>query len=84
MFGNSDNRIENAAESDFFGPVDFVGSHSAPYQARNSPACGRHPVDESFPLKRKELDLIDFYDARFQINLTRQQKNDLANFLEAF
>jgi len=28
--------------------------------------------------------LIDFYDARFQINLTRQQKNDLANFLEAF
>jgi len=27
--------------------------------------------------------LIDFYDARFQINLTRQQKNDLANFLEA-
>ncbi len=28
--------------------------------------------------------LIDFYDARFQINLTPQQKNDLANFLEAF
>ena len=28
--------------------------------------------------------LIDFYDARFQINLTQDQKNDLANFLEAF
>jgi mono/diheme cytochrome c family protein len=30
------------------------------------------------------LHLIDFYDARFQINLTQRQKNDLANFLEAF
>lgn len=30
------------------------------------------------------FDLIDFYDARFQINLTQQQKNDLAAFLEAF
>lgn len=30
------------------------------------------------------LHVIDFYDARFQINLTHQQKNDLAHFLEAF
>jgi hypothetical protein len=29
------------------------------------------------------FDLIDYYDARFQINLTQQQKNDLAAFLEA-
>ena len=29
------------------------------------------------------LELIDFYDARFAINLTRQQKYDLAKFLEA-
>jgi cytochrome c peroxidase len=29
------------------------------------------------------LDLIDFYDARFQINLTKQQKSDLAKFLAA-
>jgi cytochrome c peroxidase len=28
------------------------------------------------------LDLIDFYDARFEINLTQPQKNDLASFLE--
>jgi cytochrome c peroxidase len=28
-------------------------------------------------------ELIDFYDARFVINLTRQQKYDLAQFLEA-
>jgi cytochrome c peroxidase len=29
------------------------------------------------------FELIDFYDARFQINLTRQQKTDLAKFLLA-
>ena len=29
------------------------------------------------------FDLIDFYDARFEINLTKQQKTDLAKFLAA-
>ncbi len=29
------------------------------------------------------FELIDFYDARFQINLTKQQKSDLAKFLLA-
>ncbi len=29
------------------------------------------------------FDLIDFYDARFQINLTKEQKSDLAKFLAA-
>jgi cytochrome c peroxidase len=30
------------------------------------------------------FEVIDFYDARFQINLTQQQKNDLAKFLLAY
>ena len=30
------------------------------------------------------FDVIDFYDARFQINLTQQEKNDLAKFLLAY
>jgi cytochrome c peroxidase len=29
------------------------------------------------------FDLIDFYDARFGINLTKEQKSDLAKFLLA-